>query len=171
MKKRQGSRTPHCSLQGDRLPPRRAAVVFTAAETSVVLLVELGHLTLQRAARLRSCCALEGGPHSDGDDDQARWTSRLDHWGGRCGRRDGSSWSLSHFLDCLRWPHKQTPYPPSSVCFQRAHPSTCATSKLSLRQGPWASPHSEGMDSGDGPAAVRRGRLGSIWLCGAEIQG
>lgn len=75
------------------------------------------------------------------------------------------------FLDCLRWPHKQTPYPPSSVCFQRAHPSTCATSKLSLRQGPWASPHSEGMDSGDGPAAVRRGRLGSIWLCGAEIQG
>ena len=81
-RKRQGSRTPHCPLQGDRLPPRRAAVVFTAAETCVVLLVGLGHLTLQRAARLRSCCALEGSPHSDGDDDKATWTSRLDHWVG-----------------------------------------------------------------------------------------
>ena len=27
------------------------------------------------------------------------------------------------------------------------------------------------MDSGDGPAAIRRGRLGSVWPCGAEIQG
>ena len=77
--KRQGSRNPTVSSLRSSPVSQMCGVVFTAAEKCVVLLVELWYLNPSESCHLRSCCALEGSPHSDGDSEQARRTSRLDH--------------------------------------------------------------------------------------------